>query len=296
MAWVRRGLLDRDAGWGDQFAAMTETATPLIANARMYSVAPAAAAAWKRLFQWLERRSGIALTVIDHAFPAPLDELWARPDLACTFMCGWPFYRRGAAQRVVAAPIPSAAYAKGKPVYCSHFVVRADSRFRSLEETFGNRFAYTVPESHSGYNAPRHHLLKFRGADCKPLYREIIGPLMTPRLTLEAIAAGRTDVGPLDSFAYDLICRHMPELAKQTRVVASTETVPIPAFMAAPGTPPDIVARLREALCAFGGDPAQGQLRNELCIIGFARMDEKDYGVTEAWAREAEMRGLEKIL
>ncbi|MBL8670191.1 MAG: ABC transporter permease, partial [Alphaproteobacteria bacterium] len=64
------------------------TASALIANARMYSVAPGAAAAWKRLFAWLKERSGIDLQVIDHAFPAPLDALWARPDLACTFMCG----------------------------------------------------------------------------------------------------------------------------------------------------------------------------------------------------------------
>ena len=165
----------------------------LIANARMYSVAPAAAAAWKRLFVWLKERSGIDMTVIDHAFPASLDELWSRRDLACTSMCGWPFMRYGAIHQVVAAPIPSAAYAKGRPVYCSHFVVRDDAPFKTLEDTFGHRFAYTIPDSHSGYNAPRHHLLSYRKGGTKALYREIIGPLRTPRLMVEAIVEGKAE-------------------------------------------------------------------------------------------------------
>lgn len=274
---------------------MPAAGNQLIANARMYSVAPGAVAAWKRLFQWLARKSGVSLTVVDHAFPAPLNELWARGDLACTFMCGWPYVRAGAVHQVVAAPVPSAAYAKGKPVYCSHFVVRADAPFKTLEDTFGHRLAYTIPDSHSGYNAPRHHLLRYRGREGRKLYREIVGPLMTPRLMLEAIAEGRTDVGPLDSFAYDLLCRHMPDLAKQTRVLASTETVPIPAFMAARSADKATVERLAETLCALGGDKDEADLRADLCILGFARVAARDYGITEAWAREAETRGLEKI-
>jgi ABC-type phosphate/phosphonate transport system substrate-binding protein len=266
----------------------------LIANARMYSVAPGAAAAWKKLFAWLEERSGVDLTVIDHAFPAPLDALWSRQDLACTFMCGWPFMRYGHVHQVVAAPVPRADYAKRRPVYCSHFVVRRDSKFQTLEDTFGKRFAYTIHDSHSGYNAPRHHLLRYRKGDRK-LYREIVGPLRTPRLMLEAIVEKRTDVGPLDSYAYDLLCRHWPEVADQTRVIASTDVVPIPAFMASPGTKSEIVQRLADTLEEFGDDPEQGALRADLCLIGFQRVAETSYRITEDWAQDAEKRGLEQI-
>ena len=118
----------------------------LIANARMYAVAPGAIAAWKRLFAWLAAESGVPLSVIDHAFPALLSELWARDDLGCAFMCGWPYLRHGSVHQVIAAPVPSADYAGGRPVYCSHFVVRADSAFRALEDTFGHRFAFTIKD------------------------------------------------------------------------------------------------------------------------------------------------------
>lgn len=267
----------------------------LIANARMYAVAPGAIAAWKRMFAWLESESGLALTVIDHAFPALLSELWARDDLGCAFMCGWPYLRYGSVHRVVAAPVPSAAYAQGRPVYRSHFVVHADSAFRTLEDTFGHRFAFTIKDSHSGYNAPRHHLLKHRNASDKPLFGEIVGPLTTPRRMLEAIADGRTDVGPLDSFAYDLLCRHEPELARRTRIIASTELVPMPAFVAARGAPDATVERLAHALLRLGAVPDQAQLRADLCIDGFAAIDPEAWQVAERWAADAERQGFEDI-
>jgi ABC-type phosphate/phosphonate transport system substrate-binding protein len=266
----------------------------LIANARMYSVAPGAAAAWKKLFAWLEQTSGVPLEIIDHAFPAPLNDLWSREDLGSTFMCGWPWLRLGLGHQVVAAPVPRAPWAKGRPVYCSHFVVRKDAPYARLEDTFGKRFAYTIEDSHSGYNAPRRHLLAYREGR-EPLFSEIIGPLTTPRRIVEAIVAGRTDVGPLDSFAFALLERHEPELTAPVRVLASTETVPIPSLMASAGTPLETVRRLSDTLLTVGERTDLAPLRDELCISGFARLDARHYELTEAWARAAEARGLERI-
>ena len=79
-----------------------------VANARMYSVNPGAASAWKELFEWLARASGVDLRVIDHSFPAPLSELWSRPDLGCAFMCGFPYMLSTHPPRPVAAPVPLA--------------------------------------------------------------------------------------------------------------------------------------------------------------------------------------------
>jgi ABC-type phosphate/phosphonate transport system substrate-binding protein len=266
----------------------------LIANARMYSVAPGAVAAWKRLFQRVIERSGVELTVIDHAFPLLLNDLWRRDDLALTFMCGWPWLRLGLGHRIVVAPIPLAAYAGGRPVYCTHFVVHQDAPFRRLEDTFGHRFAFTIEDSHSGYNAPRHALNRHR-ADGRPLFREIIGPLTTPRRMLEAIAERRTEVGPLDSFAYDLLCRHEPDLAARSRILASTPTVPIPALMASRATDAAVVQRLAGALTGMGGSDDERRLLDDLCLAGFTAMAPDGYRIAETWAREAEAQGLARI-
>jgi ABC-type phosphate/phosphonate transport system substrate-binding protein len=266
-------------------------AAQLIANARMYAVAPGAAAAWKRLFAWLRDATGVDLAIIDHAFPALLDALWRRDDLAATFMCGWPWLRLGLGHRIVAAPVPAAEWAGGRPVYCTHFVVRADSPFRTLEDTFGHRFAFTIEDSHSGYNAPRHHLLPYRSPARPRLYREIIGPLTTPRRMLEAIVEGRTDVGPLDSFAFALLQRHEPALASPVRVIASTPTVPIPAIVASRDMSDDVVGRLRGALLTVADRCELAGLRADLSISGFAPLEPASYAISETWAKAAEAIG-----
>src|SRR5215510_15069716 len=110
-----------------------------VANARMYSVNPRATSAWKELFVWLARGSDVELEILDHAFPLPLSDLWSRSDLACAFMCGFPFALAAHPPRPVMAPVPVNAPIAGRPIYATRLVVRADSGFRSIEDTFGGR-------------------------------------------------------------------------------------------------------------------------------------------------------------
>ncbi|MBC9878710.1 phosphate/phosphite/phosphonate ABC transporter substrate-binding protein [Bradyrhizobium sp. INPA01-394B] len=257
----------------------------------MYSAAPAAAVAWTELFDWLARESGVTLDVIDHAFPLPLSDLWARRDLAAAFMCGFPFMLSAERPRPVAAPVPSGALYQGRPVYATHLVVRADSRFQSLEDTFGGRLGFTVPDSHSGYNALRHHLVPYFRRHGARLYRESVGPLTTPRRVIAALLDGEIDVGPLDSYALDLILRHDPPLASQIRIVATTDLAPIPFLVAAAACPDDIVAKLQAALRTFATAPACASLRDRLCLDAFAAVQLADYELTLRWDAEARAAG-----
>ncbi len=106
-----------------------------VASARMYSWSPTLTAAWRRLLEWVADRSGGGLKVLELADPYPLEELWARDDLGCVFMCGYPWAMRAERPHLLAAPVPSPARYDGRPIYFTDFVVRADSDYRSLEDT-----------------------------------------------------------------------------------------------------------------------------------------------------------------
>lgn len=258
-----------------------------VANARMYGVNPAAKAAWAELFGRLSKAGGVDLDVIEHAFPAPLSALWARTDLACAFMCGFPFVQARDRPVPVAAPVPSSGPVPGQPLYATRLVVAADSRFRTLEDTFGGRLGYTVADSHSGYNALRHHLLAYRTPERPTLYRESVGPLVTPRRVIEAVLSGAIDVGPLDSYALDLMLRHEPELSGLIRTVASTQAAPIPFLVASPACPAAAVDALRAALLAFGDAPDGDDLRDRLCLNGFAPVRIGHYDLIRRWDDDA---------
>jgi ABC-type phosphate/phosphonate transport system substrate-binding protein len=257
----------------------------------MYSVNPGAASAWRELFEWLARESHVDLRVIDHKFPAPLAELWSRPDLGCAFMCGFPYKLAKHPPRPLAAPVPLASPAPGKPLYATRLVVRADKAFRSLQDTFGGRLGYTVEDSHSGYNALRHHLLPYRQQRGANLYRESVGPLTTPRRVIEALLADEIDVGPLDGYAMDLMLRHDPDLVRQIRTVAVTDAAPIPFLVASRECPDDVVKSLQTALFRFGDAKACAELRERLCLQNFAPVAIEDYELVLRWDAEARAAG-----
>jgi ABC-type phosphate/phosphonate transport system substrate-binding protein len=246
--------------------------TARIANARMYSVAPGAAAAWRRLFEWVASESGVPLEIIDHAFPAKLEELWERPDLAAAFICGLPFAKDPRALVPIVAPIPLAPRYGGKPVYFTDFIVKNESPYRTLADTFGKRLAYTIQSSHSGYNAVRHHMLRYRTPERPHLYAETVGPVFTPRRALEALVAGATDVAPLDSLCHDLLRLYEPEMTRQTRIIESTDPWPVPLLVATPGSDREQAALLTRT---FTRAPAE--LCRPLALSGFAPAEAKTY-------------------
>jgi ABC-type phosphate/phosphonate transport system substrate-binding protein len=123
------------------------------------------------------------------------------------------------------------------------------------------------------------------------LYRESIGPLTTPRRVIEAILAGEIDVGPLDSYVLDLMQHHDPDLTARIRIVATTDTAPIPFLVASRECPDDVVAALQEALIGFGDVAACADLRERLRLQGFAPVVMADYDLITRWDAEARAAG-----
>ena len=210
----------------------------MIANARMYSVSSAAAAAWRRLLQAVIEQSKLDIELLEHAEPRPLGELWLRGDMAAVFMCGLPFSLSRPQATLVAAPVPSPRDFRGLPQYWSEMVVRTGSDFRALEDTFGGRIALTAPDSQSGCLAALFHLMSAGGR--LPLYEEVISPRLTPLGAMSAVIDGAADVAPIDSYAYCLLQKYRPELAGGVRSIARTLPTPIPPLVAS--MPPPVAS------------------------------------------------------
>jgi ABC-type phosphate/phosphonate transport system substrate-binding protein len=264
-----------------------------IANARMYSVTAQVEAAWRALLEHVGRDAGVPLTYVPYPAPQPLEVLWKRADLGAVFMCGLPIALELARVIPLAAPIPHAAWAQGRAVYRTDLIVRADAPYRTLEDTFGGRAGWTVAHSHSGFNAFRHHLLPYRTAARPALYREMTGNLITARRVLDDVRAGTIDIGPLDAYWHLLIARHAPELTRGVRTLTSTQTAPMPAFVAAGAAPPDMVRRLRAAFTGAAARPWFAPLAEQLLLEGFAEVSRESFAPLLAWDREARAAGYE---
>jgi len=263
----------------------------LVMNARMYAVTPEAEAAWRTLLEAVTAEAGVAMAYLTYPAPQPLEELWRRPDLGCVFMCGYPVALRLAPVTPLAAPVPAATWAGGRAVYRSDLIVRRDAAFRTLEDTFGLRAGWTVEHSHSGFNAFRHHLLRHVTPQRPRLYGTMTGGLVTARAILDAVAAGTIDVGPLDAYWHMLIARHRPELTEAIRVIDVTATAPMPAFVAGPAVPAEIVARLQAAFASAHTRRWFARSATPLLLERFQPVTTADYAPMLAWDREAKAAG-----
>jgi len=265
--------------------------TSAIMNARMYAVTPAVEAVWRSLLERITAEAGVSFDYVPYPAPQPLEALWARPDLGCVFMCGYPVALKLANVVPLAAPIPRAAWAAGRAVYRSDLIVREDAPYHTLEDTFGGRAGWTVEHSHSGFNAFRHHLLQYRTASRPALYREMVPNLVTARAILDSVREGRIDVGPLDAYWHLLIAKHNPTLTAGIRVLDATAVATLPAFVTAASTPTPLVESLRAAFEDAARRPWFGEWADALLIDGFAPVDAADYARTLEWDREARAAG-----
>lgn len=263
----------------------------MIANARMYAVTPEAEAAWAELIDHISTEAGVAFDYVHYPAPQPLENLWRRPDLGCVFMCGYPIALKIADVTPLAAPIPDAPWAKGRAVYRSDLIVRKDAPYLRLEDSFAGRVGWTVAHSHSGFNALRYHLLRYRTPERPNVYTDVKGHLVTARRILDEVLSGEIDIGPLDGYWHMLIRAYKPELTADIRVLASTDVAPMPAFVTAKDADPRMVECLRKAFAAAHQREWFAPLGKRLLIRGLQPVDHADFATTLAWDREAKAAG-----
>jgi ABC-type phosphate/phosphonate transport system substrate-binding protein len=222
----------------------------MIANARMYSVSPEAGGHWRMLLSAIGAQAGVDLSYMEYAAPAPLDALWQRPDLGAVFMCGLPFARAAPPLALVAAPVPAPVEFADQPRYWSDWVVREDSAYRTVSDTYGGRLAFTVPGSQSGCVAGLSYFMvedAQRPLRRPPLFGEIIAPTITPLGALSAVIRGDADIAPLDAYALRLLRQYRPDLTSQVRVIGQTAPTPIPPLVATPIASEPLAAAFLEA-------------------------------------------------
>jgi ABC-type phosphate/phosphonate transport system substrate-binding protein len=255
----------------------------LVANARMYAVNATVDALWRRLFAWIATRVGMPLEIIEHRPPASLGDLWRRSDLGAAAMCGYPLATwSGDSQPVpLAAPTPSLEPFGGRAVYWTDVVVRSDSRFEHVDDLAGRRFGWTVVDSQSGYQAPRHHFASRAIARGGCFFGSAVGPLVTPRRVVESVIGSSIDAGPLDAYWHTLLRLHEPDTAARLRVIGRTEETPIPCFVAAAAVP----QKVRERLVQTFIDSARAAELREVCAgLALARFDPVDVGTYDILA------------
>ncbi len=206
-----------------------------------------------------------------------LDQL-ADGSVDVAFLCGLPYVRlcreRPGMLRPLAAPVLAEARYQDRPVYFSDVIVRRDSPFRSFAELRGQKWAYNDPDSFSGCLLVRHHLLQIGETEA------FFGRLTFSGRHQESIRKvldGEVDGSAIDSQVLGVELLRNPDLAGEFRVIAVLGPSTIPSVVATAGVPQEAQARVCDALCELGRDPASRTVLAGGLIRRFAPIDDRAF-------------------
>ncbi len=263
---------------------------PRLASLAMYANPEPVAAATAKLWQYLrDRLRAEGLSDVPEALsPLPYDEAWLRPDLLLAQTCGFPFVSRLRGKvRLVATPVYRYPGCDG-PDMCSFLIVRSDSTATALIDLKGARAAINQPDSNSGAN----------------LFRAMVAPLAeggrffgaslqtgSHAASIDAVREGAADIAAIDCVTYANILRFDPRRLAGIRVLGKTMKGPGLPLITGLSAPDAEVALLRQVLDAAVADPALETVRDQLGLVGFARLEDADYAPLAALADGARALG-----
>jgi phosphonate transport system substrate-binding protein len=206
----------------------------------------------ERPVQFVQRRT--YREIIDLLLAQKLEFAW---------ICGYPYVKYRSELQLVAVPLSN-----GRPTYHSYLVVPgADRETRSILDLRGKVFAFSDPDSNSGFLYPNYALLQL--AERPDAFFGKTFFTWAHRNTVEAIAAGLAHGGAVDSYVWETLKRLRPRLGEQTRVAAISPEFGHTPFVARRGVARSEWLALQRALVEMRDVSAGAMLLAKLNLDGF---------------------------
>jgi len=175
---------------------------------------------------YLEKRLGRSVTFVQRGSYQEITDLLLRGELDAAWICGLPYVENRSRMSLVAAPLY-----QGSPLYRSLLIVpKHDGETTAWSEVPNGVFAFSDPDSNSGYLYPRYAMTK-AGIDSALHFRKTFFA-HGHRNVVEAVAVGLADAGAVDAYVWETLERDHPEVTAETRVVLRSETFGFPPIVA----------------------------------------------------------------
>ncbi len=234
------------------------------------------------LRHYLEQRMGHPIIFVRRGNYRNIINLLIDEKLDFAWLCGYPYVRNKAALQLVAVPLY-----KGEPLYQSYLIVSSsDTRTRSLADLQGKFFAFSDPDSNSGYLFFEYLLAK-QGENSSTYFRRSFFT-WSHRKVIEAVASGLAQGGAVDGYVWETLALSRPELTSRTRILSKSPQFGFPPLVAGRAATKEHVAEFQQVLFQMENDEEGSRLLATLGLDGFVRGNEQLYDPIEEMARFVE--------
>lgn len=223
----------------------------------------------KQWREYIARRLDRPVLFVQRGTYREIVELLRQDKLDFAWVCGFPYVRHRGELKLLAVPLYL-----GRPLYQSYLIVpEADTRTRSIVDLRGKVFAFSDPDSNSGFLYPNYALLRLQENPASFFGRTFF--TWSHRNVVEAVAAGLAQGGAVDGYVWETLRFHHPELVARTRVAQKSPEFGFPPFVARAHTPLRDFNAMQRVLVAMRDDPEGLVLLGKLNLNGFAPGEDK---------------------
>ncbi|MGZ3268714.1 MAG: PhnD/SsuA/transferrin family substrate-binding protein [Croceibacterium sp.] len=184
-------------------------------------------------------------------------------ELEAAWICGFPWVVNKQDLRGLSIPLY-----EGAPLYRSYLIVPAsDVLTKSHADLAGKVFAYSDPDSNSGFLVPRTTMMR---AGINPDHH-FSRTFFTwgHKNVVRAVGDGLANGGSVDGYVWETLGRLAPALVAKTRVAWRSPLYGFPPLAVRGSLEASTEQRLRAALFGMNGTPEGQALLGELNLTGF---------------------------
>jgi phosphonate transport system substrate-binding protein len=220
---------------------------------------------YERWAAYLGRKVGRPVEFVQRRTYREAIELLRTGEHDFSWVCSFPYakYRDEKFFGLMAVPV-----FEGKPLYRAYLIVHKDSPIRSFDELQGRVFAYSEPDSNTGYAVPRQMLFD-AGKNPDRFFRQTFFTYSHTE-TIEAVAERVADGASVDSYVWEYLARREPRLTAKTRIIERSQDFGFPPLVYRSGIDDGLRRRMTDALLTMDQDAEGRALLDELVLDRFS--------------------------
>ena len=232
--------------------------------------------------EYLEQRLNEPVEFIHRQTYREVTEMLLNEALDAAWICGFPYVRHQDNFELLAVPL-----FRGEPLYQSYLIVSAaDPATQDIVDLRGKVFAYSDPDSNSGYLVPQVELRRL-GIEPSEFFERTFFTWAHQNVVL-SVADGLAAGGAVDGYVWETLKTVNPDLVAQTRVVSKSEKFGFPPFVARDSLAPERFRALQAVMTGMQTDPQGRELLRTLNLDGFVSGDPRLFDGIRAAVRYVE--------
>lgn len=232
---------------------------------------------YDRWAAYLERKIGRPVQFVQRRSYRDAIEMLRTGELDFSWVCSYSFLQAWDAGLVdlVATPL-----FHGKPAYRAYIVANRESAANKLADLEGKVFAYTDPDSNTGYIVPR-AMIRDNGGQPDHFFRQVFFT-WDHEQAIEAVAEKVADGAAVDSYIWECTAASRPQLAERTKVIEKSVEFAFPPVVARRGMDPKLRDSFAAALLGMAKDEEGRRVLDELMLDGFVSLPITQYDSVRA--------------